>query len=724
MTRTNELLHGTIRLVVAIATIALGVKVWAAELPAAPQFVVPPYLLSENSPQKVVVADFNHDGKMDIAVTTPTSVDVFLAKGNGQFLPYRSYPANGGANAIAVGDVNNDGNVDLVYTVGGLGRAAGYVKVLLGNGDGTFRVGKGLRVAKLADSLVLGDFNHDGNVDVAVGHSRTTMGVALGKGDGTFQPETLINSPIGVVSMAVADFDGDGNLDIATASTHVEILYGKGDGTFPAAQVYGLSSSMLAVADVNSDGKPDVVTVFKTRSATNLRVLTNQGNRNFSARSFSTGGLIGPLAVGDFNNDGKVDVAIGGLGIMFGKGDGAFATPSIFYPSSNNGDLVAADINGDHNIDLVQVVSANAQGILLIFGNGDGTLQAPRTYVGGPLITVADFNNDGYLDMAALDATSEDGYTLLGNGNGTFQPPLQSFSYAGNSIGHGDFNNDGNMDLVLVSEGFSAFIYLGVGDGTFQNPLLVPTGISSRAVIVRDFNQDGNEDLAVANGCIDPACTTGGIDILLGNGDGTFQPPVGFAVPAIPTSIVAGDFSGDGILDIAVCSQGNGIGYVSVLIGNGDGTFQPAVTLNFSGTRSTDIVAADFNGDGVLDLAVSHDYVLDVLLGVGNGQFLPAIRTSGVAEGALVADDFNGDLKTDVAAGGGGFFGVQILSGIGDGTFLPPLTLLQDTGTGSMNTARLGGDRLPDLIVATNDLARPVAVVVNRTNLTHSPPPF
>jgi len=687
-----------------------------------PTFTTPPSLTTENGPEQVVAADFNHDGILDIAVTTRTSVDVFLGKGDNEYQPYQSYPIKPGANAIVVGDINNDGNPDLIMTTVVLPQP--YIRVLLGNGDGTFRAGPALHVASLATSLAIGDFNHDGSLDIAIGHSKGSVGVALGNGNGTFRPEVLYSVDRSTVNIAVADFDQDGNLDIATSGQYVTVLYGNGDGTFASAKRYSLTSSVLAVADVNSDGKPDIVCVQQMSQTISLKVLTNKGNRTFTQKSFSTGeaSLPGGLSVGDFNGDGNIDVVLSGHTILFGKGNGDFVSPSVFY-TDPGGYFFVVDINGDHRSDFIQVVGGYEE-IQFYFSTPQGILLAPKTFStigGGSLITVADFNNDSHLDIAALTVgqIQQTGNTLLGNGDGTFQPGASTFYGAESisTIAHGDFNNDGNMDVVLTNDISPEYIFFGNGDGTFHGPAIVGLGKGSVGMVVEDFNADGNLDLAVAERCYNNTCTQGAVQVLLGNGDGTFpnSAEYPFAFPA--ANITAGDFNGDGVPDLAVCGQADGKGYIALLAGKGDGSFQQPEVRSYTSTSLCNILAGDFNNDGIEDLALTHDYELDILFGVGDGSFLPAVKTLNVEQGALVADDFNGDGYLDVVVAGPEYLsdGIEVLTGKGDGRFLPPQFFMENAGIESIQTARLGGDLYPDIIVGTTNLTRSVAVLVNAT---------
>jgi hypothetical protein len=218
------------------------------------------------------------------------------------------------------------------------------------------------------------------------------------------------------------------------------------------------------------------------------------------------------------------------------------------------------------------------------------------------------------------------------------------------SVAVGDFNGDGVQDLAVANQGTpplfadgSVSVLLGNGDGTFQAPLSFAVGIRPFSVAVGDFNGDGAPDLAVAN------IGSHNVSVLLGNGDGTFQAAQNFATRFLPISVAVGDFNGDGAPDLAVANSGSD--NVSVLLGNGDGTFQAA--QNFatdSGPYS--VAVGDFNGDGVADLAVANlnsDNV-SVLLGKGDGTFQAAVNfATGGGPVSVAVGDFNGDGRPDLA---------------------------------------------------------------------------
>ena len=212
-----------------------------------------------------------------------------------------------------------------------------------------------------------------------------------------------------------------------------------------------------------------------------------------------------------------------------------------------------------------------------------------------------DFTGDGRLDLVLVEVA--DGITMwVGNGDGTFQAPRELS--LGNQVPYtlvaGDFNGDGRPDLAAANYGSDAIlVLLNKGDGTFAVPQPASAGDYPLSGVSADFNGDGRLDLAVTS--------FGGISVLLGDGDGTFQPQLTYAIPGGDpggwgdSGIVAGDFNGDGRTDLATA---DGNGFVSVLLGNGDGTFQPA-TEYAAGYFPGAIVAGDFNGDGRLDLAVT-----------------------------------------------------------------------------------------------------------------------
>jgi hypothetical protein len=294
-----------------------------------------------------------------------------------------------------------------------------------------------------------------------------------------------------------------------------------------------------------------------------------------------------------------------------------------------------------------------------------------------PLLAVgSDFNRDGKQDLTVAYADGTVGI-LVGAGDGTFSPASpQTVGAAVSSLEVGDFNGDGNLDVAATSHN-GVSVMLGDGSGNLQPAANYTAGTSPTSVTVGDFNADGLLDLAVANqNCTNGAspCGAGTVSILLGAGDGTFLTHVDYPSAPGPNSITAGDFNGDGILDLAVAAGNGGVGtQVSILLGNGDGSFQNPVNYG-TGTNPVAIATADFNNDHKLDLAVVNNAgSISILLGNGDGTFQTNVdyNTGSQPEGSLAVGDFNGDAKLDLAVADNGADTMSVLLGNGDGTFQP-----------------------------------------------------
>jgi sugar lactone lactonase YvrE len=321
------------------------------------------------------------------------------------------------------------------------------------------------------------------------------------------------------------------------------------------------------------------------------------------------------MAYGDFNGDGIPDLATTNfldntVTILLGDGQGGFTAAAV-SPATGSGPnaIVAGDFNGDGKTDLA-VANATDNTVTVLLGNREATfVVAPATAATGfhPYgITSGDFNGDGITDLATVNYGDSTVTVLLGNGNGTFTPaPVAPSTGSGaGAIVEADFNDDGIADLAIPNGNDNTVtVLLGNGDGSFQaiSPDL-PTGNEPTAIAVADFTGDGEAGLAVAN------LGDNTVTIFLGNGNGTFTAAAGGPVASTaPGILAAGDFNGDGKPDLAVASfvAGTANGTLSVLLGNGDGTFAPAATPA-TGNLPYFIVVDDLNGDGVEDLAVSN----------------------------------------------------------------------------------------------------------------------
>ena len=323
-------------------------------------------------------------------------------------------------------------------------------------------------------------------------------------------------------------------------------------------------------------------------------------------------------------------------------------------------------------------------GVLL--GNGDGSFQTAVTYSSGgyaPVsVAVADVNGDGKPDIVVVNACADINCTigrgslgvLLGNGDGTFQTVV-NFDSGGNqayTVAVTDVNGDGKPDIVVAnrcmdskcSTNGSVGVLLGNGDGTFQTAVTYSSGgYQTASVAVADVNGDGKPDLLVANSCVDSTCATNGtVGVLLGNGDGTFQPVVTFDSGGLEAeSVAVADINGDGKPDIVVANEASN--NVGVLLGNGDGTLQTALTYATLGRLVVAVAVADVNGDGEPDIVVANqcgnnttcntgaeDGSVGVLLGNGDGTFRPVVNfdSGGYASTSVAVADVNGDGKPDI----------------------------------------------------------------------------
>jgi hypothetical protein len=315
------------------------------------------------------------------------------------------------------------------------------------------------------------------------------------------------------------------------------------------------------------------------------------------------------------------------VSVLLGNGDGTFQSPVNYPVHGNPQRLVVGDFNGDGKLDLA---TANYYGgdVGILLGNGDGTFQPARYYGAGPspvAIAAGDFNGDGNLDLVTAQLGSSTVSVLLGNGDGTFQSARQWASNGPtSSLAVGDFYNDGKLDIVVSNYfGANQFSLLrGNGDGTFQAPVAHPAGPGAGLAAVGDLNGDGNLDVVVADG------DAGTIEVFLGNGDGTFRAPARYATGAFPYLATIADFNRDGHPDIAVANYTGST--VSILLGNGDGTFQDA--LNYAvGAGADSVAAGDFNGDGFPDLAVANFYALTVSVLLNDGHWPQQVGAFAVA---------------------------------------------------------------------------------------------
>jgi hypothetical protein len=346
------------------------------------------------------------------------------------FAPAMNYPVGAHPVAVAVADFNGDGKPDLAVANNGDANAGddGNVSILFGNGDGTFKSANNVPGGRNPFTIATADFNRDSNADLVLIDS-SGVGELLGNGDGTFRPVTYIAAASGPQSLAVADVDGDNTLDLVVVTqSSLSVLLGNGDGTFQAHEDYPAGGLNIAIADINSDGRLDLTTERPQSGGGVLTtVLLGNGDGTFQNGIVTPGTTFGrQLVLADFNLDGKLDVALGfvalakGTLIMAGNGDGSFQRSSATLPLF--GTTSTGDFNGDGKPDVV-IIDISSGGVASLFlGNGDGTFQSPLSFAvgAGPpsfapswAAAAADFNQDNAPDLVVTNSADNNISVLL-----------------------------------------------------------------------------------------------------------------------------------------------------------------------------------------------------------------------------------------------------------------------------------------------------------------------
>ena len=676
----------------------------------------------------LAIADVNHDGRLDLlSVHTNGVVSVMLGLPLGGFAARLVTPVGLGARSLATADFDRDGRLDVAVA----GGAA--VVLLRGNGDGTFPAQGNVATGPFTD-LLAGDLDHDGCADLMLLSRGTspsydgTVTVLLGDGHGAFLAKPPVPSGRHAADLATGDFDRDGDTDVAVAGYEtisggegrVTILLGDGSGGLAAAGsvATGGYPRSITVGDLDADGAEDLALANDQGT---VSVITGNGDGSFEpVVNIGIGSYNSDVALGDIDADGHVDLLVATAVylvmpiayehyalVLFGDSTGTFG-PGMrnwYHDFGTHSDLMSlalADVGADGMLDPV-VLDAWRDSICVFPSKG---LFGPRldfaTGMCPDVLLAADFTRDGLVDLATANECGSGSVSVLpGRGGGEFDPQVESPLDCVFALASGDLDHDGALDVMgLTGCDTTLCVMLGSGDGSFGTREGYPGGYFPSALAATDVN--GDDDLDVVMVLL---WGTSG-QVLLGHGDGTFSPGPSFDAGPSPQDVAVGDLDHDGDADVvALNSDWDFVGAV-VLPGNGDGSFGAGTRIALPRFPRR-VAIADFDRDGNADLVVATDSLqasLSILLGNGDGTFRERLDVpTGGPSRALAVGDLDRDVKPDVVTSDNQSNRLRVMAGRGDGSFRPALQLPVGPECRCIAIADLDGDGRLDLAAGSWD---------------------
>jgi hypothetical protein len=630
-------------------------------------------LAPPGTPAAVIAADFNHDGIPDLAVvlsagtTLPNSVAIYLGNGDGTFGAPQTFAVGNDPVALCAADFNGDGKIDLAV----VNDQDATVSILLGNGDGTFQAQSTAPTGANPGSVVAGDFNSDGYIDLAIANTSASVSVLLGKGDGTFtaKPDFAVGShPIGI---ATGDFNGDCHLDLAVADAGISVVFvffGNNNGTFaPHGNVAtGSPPHSLIAADLNGDGILDLVTADDNCSATPcpaglVSVLLGNSNGTFQhAVTYPTGSTAYQVVAGDFNGDGFTDLATANMegnsaSVLLGSGTGTFAAPIDFTVNGAPTTLAVSDFNLDGRLDLaltslagnstpdasinmpLQAGVAGLAPTALTFPSEDFAVAAPPQSItlsntGSAALALSNILITG-ADTADFSATNDCASSLAIGATCTitvtFVPQASGTRGAALSVSTGPAANATVSAVTLTGTGIASTATLNVTALAFNPQIVSTAGGNQYFTLTNNGNASltfGSISVAGANPGDFSATTTCQSAIAAGSSCSvfvTFTPSAGGPRSALltvsdsaPGGSQAVNLSGTG-QDFTIASTGSGSQTVTPGQSAGfqlqvtpQGGFNQSVTLSCSGapaeaTCSVSQASVPMNGSAAATVSVT-----------------------------------------------------------------------------------------------------------------------
>ena len=681
-----------------------------------------------DGPVSAAAADFDRDGRVDLAVATTNDSYVRVRRSTGgdfvlltDFGPFSSPPRG-----LATADLDFDGQPDLVVALGDA--SSGRVQVILHDATGALTIGPSMAAGTNTAAVAIGDFDGNGTPDVAaVSENDGSVWVFLGDGAGAFTPFggnpvlTGLTTPRALVA---ADLTGDGLADIAVAESGgsaVHVLRAGVTGTLTFTRItptaglaVGANPESIAAGDLDGDGQVDLVTADNGSSRVSV-IRRAAGGGFLAAEPHTTGASPTAVALVDLTGDGRLDIAVTisatrTLRVLQNGGGGTFTNAGDYPVRGFPRSITPIDADADGRLDLA-VTCQTADAVVVLLSRPPVLEAAPRVTVGShPRSAVlADLDGDGHVDLAVANQADSTVSILLNDGTGTFHLfRTVSVSGAGpESIVAGDFNRDGHVDLAVSAplatpKGVMILLGSATTAGDFVPQPIVAVGSPSStpdALAVGDFDRDGILDLALCDKSV-----PGSVYVLRGNGSGGFSTFATIAVGDQPTAIVAADFNRDGYLDLAVANEG--ADNIQVLRNTGTSfvVMTPPLSLPGTDVNPVSIAAADFDGDGDADLAVAasggdrvHVYRND------NGTFtsLPVVSLDApYLLRAVATADVNLDGRPDLLAVA---TGLTVFRGRGAVAFEAPETVLAGWLPQDVVVGELSGDGWPDVAVVNED---------------------